>query len=219
MSTNPSADNISTITELENAISQRARRIVVASNFQAWPDTTEKFYRFLPPEPKGIHACERVWHPGSSRLAGFNDLCDLILGGCEVIIELVPECQQAIRFTEMLLATLNEDVEAQRVASPIGYALVKTTDWSVKDGSGPKILPAPSVIGFTDSENLKAYQVNKPAVIWTKHWLRLTNTGSCIWVHTPRWKICASAPSATCKMRTNSPWNGFSTNCCRCAIA
>ena len=170
MSTNPSADNISTITELENAISQRARRIVIASNFQAWPDTAEKFYRFLPPDPKGIHACERVWHPGSSRLAGFNDLCDLILGGCEVIIELVPECQQAIRFTEMLLATLNEDVEAQRVASPIGYALVKTTDWSVKDGCGPKTLPVPSVIGFTDSENLKADRINKPAVIWSKHW-------------------------------------------------
>lgn len=170
MSTNPSADKISTITELENAISRRARRIVIASNFQAWPDTAEKFYRFLPPDSKGIHACERVWHHGSSRLAGFNDLCDLILGGCEVVIELAPECQQAIRFSEMLLATLNEDVEAQKIASPIGYALVKTTDWSVKDGSGPKILPAPSVIGFTDSENLKAYQVNKPAVIWTKHW-------------------------------------------------
>ena len=170
MSTNPLADKISTIAELENAISQRARRIVIASNFQAWPDATEEFYRFLPPDSKGIRACERVRHPGSSRLVGFEDLCDLILGGCEVVIELAPDCQPAVRFCEMLLSTLYEDVEARKIASPLGHSLVKTTDWSVKDGSGPKTLSTPAVIGFTDLDNLKIYQAIKPAVIWTKHW-------------------------------------------------
>lgn len=170
MSINPLAPRISTIAELENVVAQRARHIVVAPNFQAWPDATEEFYRFLPPDSKGIRACERVRHPGSSRLTGFEDLCDLILGGCEVDIELAPDCQQTVRFCEMLLATLNEDVEARKIASSLGYTLVKSTDWSVKDGSGPKAIPTPSVIGFTDSENLKTYQTNKPAIIWTKHW-------------------------------------------------
>lgn len=171
MTTDPLAEKISTITELKKVISRRASHIVIASNFQAWPDAARKFYRFLPPDSKGIHACERVWHPGSSRLAGFEDLCNLILGGCEVVIELAPECQQAILFSEILLATLNEDIEARECSSQPVYKFVKATDWSARDGTGPKTLLTPTVIGFTDSENLKAYGVKTPAIIWSKHWL------------------------------------------------
>lgn len=171
MSTNPLADKISTIAELETVISQRAHQIVIASNFQAWPDTTEKFYRFLPPDSKGIHACERVHHPGSSRLTGYEDLCDSVYGGSEVVFELDPAHQQAVRFCEQMIATLYEDVAARKASdSPFAKNLILSTDWSIRDGMGSCVLPVPVVVGFTHAGNINTCKVQKPAIIWSKQW-------------------------------------------------
>lgn len=171
MSTNPLADKISTIAELENEISQRAHQIVIASNFQAWPGTTEKFYRFLPPNSQGIHACERVYHPGASRLTGYEDLCDLVYGGSEVVFELDPAHQQAVRFCEQVIATLYEDVAARKASdSPFAKNLILSTDWSIRDGMGPCVLPVPVVVGFTHAGNINTCKVQKPSIIWSKQW-------------------------------------------------
>lgn len=171
MSTNPLTDKISTIAELKNVISQRAHQIVISSNFQAWPGTTEKFYRFLPPNSQGIHACERVYHPGASRLTGYEDLCDLVYGGSEVVFELDPAHQQAVRFCEQVIATLYEDVAARKASdSPFAKNLILSTDWSIRDGMGPCVLPVPVVVGFTHAGNINTCKVQKPSIIWSKQW-------------------------------------------------
>lgn len=171
MSTDRFPQKISTNSKLGKVIAQRAQHIVFASDFKPWPNKKNGFYNFLAPNPSGIHVCERLYHPGSSRLAGFEDLCDLILGGSEVVIELTPESQQAVRFCEMLLATLYEDMEARKIAHlPFAQEVLKNSDWSVQDGIGPCTLHSPAVIGYSAPKNLKKYSADKPAVIWSKFW-------------------------------------------------
>ena len=172
MNHNQLDDIVSSNSELTEAVKCRARHIVILSEFKPWPKETNEHYRYLPPDRKGIHACERVYHPGASRLDGYEDLCDLVLGGSEVLFALDPAHQQAVRFCEQLLATLYEEAESRKIAhSPCARELLKNTDWSVKDGIGPSALHTPSVIGYSDPKNLSnRYHADKPAVIWSKHW-------------------------------------------------
>lgn len=162
---------ISNLHELDEAVAQRAQRLKFTSDFKAWSETTGDFYSFLAPNSSGIHVCARVSHPGSSSLAGYEDLRDLILGGSEVIFELTPQHQQSVRYCEMLLAILDEEVEARKIAHD-SYALeiLRNTDWSHRDGIGPRTLRSPAVIGYTDLKNLNKYFADKPAIIWSKHW-------------------------------------------------
>ena len=172
MNHNQLDDIVSSNSELTAAVKRRARHIVILSELKPWPKETKEHYRFLPPDRKGIHACERVYHPGASRLDGYEDFCDLVLGGSEVLFALDPAHQQTVRFCEQLLATLYEEAESRKIAhSPCARELLKNTDWSVKDGIGPSALHTPSVIGYSDPKNLSnRYHADKPAVIWSKHW-------------------------------------------------
>ena len=155
---------------LKKTVAQRPRKIIIASGFNAWTDP-EDYYCFRAPDKRGVHKCGQVFHPGASLLEGYEDLCDRVLWGCEVVLELRPDRQSAIRFAEMLLARLYHEMEARKtLVNPYAKDLVFNSDWSARDGLGPCSIPVPAVIGYTEPTNLRQHLTDKPAVIWSRYW-------------------------------------------------
>jgi hypothetical protein len=170
MSEDPFPSMVFNRANLKKTVAQRPHKIVIASGFKAWSDP-EDYYRFRVADKRGVHKCGQVFHPGASLLEGYDDLCDLVLWGCEVVFELRPDCQPTIRFAEMLLARLYHEMEARKtLVNPYAKDLVFNSDWSARDGLGPCSIPVPAAIGYTEPTNLRQHLTDKPAVIWSRYW-------------------------------------------------
>ena len=165
--------SVDDLANLEKVVASRPGTIRFGPLLDGWP-TPSHPYAFLSPDDRGVRACERVTHPGAQPLLGgvYDELCDLVLGGTNLIFELDPRRPAAVHFCETLLATLANS-ERCRAAShePFVERLVRHTDWSIPDGVGPTTLPAPCVIGYTAASNIREAEVMQPAVLWSRRWL------------------------------------------------